>query len=355
MNLNGDVKTMNARILATAGLAALAATGAGAQGTSPRCPPGTAGAFGIPDQQRATQDACQLAVDLFQYMAPQLGLALTGGNATLGQGGTLGGLGHFTVGVRANVFRGDLPQVQEVTLSTSGAQRRTVGTEGRILGMPTVDAAIGLFKGIPLGVTNVGGIDLLVSAAYIPEVDTDAVDVTTDNPLKFGFGARLGLVQESLIAPGVSVTFLRRQLPTVNVVGAAEVGPGATQADTLYVNSTRIFSNAWRVVASKNFLVFGLAAGIGQDDYSSSTNVRAAVQPRPPATLQTQRADVTLEQDLKRTNMFLDVSLNLPFTKLVLEVGQVMGGEVPATYNTFSGKAADASRVYGSVGLRFGF
>ena len=37
-----------------------------------------------------TQDACQKAVDLFQYMAPQLGTVIAGGNATLGQGGTLG-------------------------------------------------------------------------------------------------------------------------------------------------------------------------------------------------------------------------------------------------------------------------
>ena len=28
-------------------------------------------------------------------MAPQLGTSITGGNATLGQAGSLGGLGHF--------------------------------------------------------------------------------------------------------------------------------------------------------------------------------------------------------------------------------------------------------------------
>jgi len=32
-----------------------------------------------------TQDACQKAVDVFQYVAPQLGTAITGGNATLGR------------------------------------------------------------------------------------------------------------------------------------------------------------------------------------------------------------------------------------------------------------------------------
>ena len=32
-----------------------------------------------------------------------------------------------------------------------------------------MDAAIGLFKGLPLGVTNVGGVDLLLSASYVPK------------------------------------------------------------------------------------------------------------------------------------------------------------------------------------------
>ena len=49
----------------------------------------------------ATQDACQKGIDLFRFMAPQLGVAVVGGNPVLGQVGALGGLGDFSVGVRA--------------------------------------------------------------------------------------------------------------------------------------------------------------------------------------------------------------------------------------------------------------
>ena len=42
-----------------------------------------------------------LTTDLYQLMAPQLGVSITGGNPVLGQGGTLGGIGHFTVEARA--------------------------------------------------------------------------------------------------------------------------------------------------------------------------------------------------------------------------------------------------------------
>ena len=56
---------------------------------------------------------------------------------------------------------------------------------------------------------------------------------------------------------------------------------------------------------------------------------------------------------MTRTNYFADVAMNLLVLKLVGEVGMVSGGSVP-TYNQFSTKA-DASRLYGSVGIRLGF
>src|SRR2546423_1878778 len=92
---------MRKSIFVAAALSVFAFFGAGAQANT--CPAGgTIGGF--PDPTRASQDACQMAVDVFQVMAPQLGLALAGGNATLGRGSALGGPGHFSIGLRANVF-----------------------------------------------------------------------------------------------------------------------------------------------------------------------------------------------------------------------------------------------------------
>src|SRR5450759_4662060 len=106
---------MKAHLFISLAAAALAATSASAQGVDTQhCPPGNVGAP-IPDATRASQDACQMAIDLFKYMAPQLGTSITGGNATLGQGSSLGGLGHFSVGLRVNAVQGSLPQIQNVT------------------------------------------------------------------------------------------------------------------------------------------------------------------------------------------------------------------------------------------------
>jgi hypothetical protein len=329
--------------------AALATSSLGAQVDTQRCPPGTVNGFGVPDQTRASQDACQKAIDLFQYMAPQLGTSITGGNATLGQGGNLGGLGHFSFGLRVNAIQGSLPQVQNVTPSVTGAVSTKFDTKSQFIPMPTADLAVGIFKGLPLAITNVGGVDLLVSAAYLPEFNSSGVSVKVPNgSLKLGYGARVGILQESLLVPGVSVSYLVRDLPTVDI--AANSGN-----DSLLVNNLSLKTKAWRVTASKSLLLFGLAAGFGQDKYDASTSIRAHVAARTvPPTQPANAGPVSISQNLTRTNVFADLSMNLLLFKLTGEIGQVSGGTIN-TFNTFNGKQPADSRLYGSVGARFGF
>jgi hypothetical protein len=340
---------MKARLLILTA-AAMAATSLGAQGIdTQRCPAGTTNGLGVPDQTRASQDACQKAIDLFQYMAPQLGTSITGGNATLGQGGNLGGLGHFSLGLRVNAVQGSLPQIQNVTPSVTGATSTQFDTKTQLIPMPTADLAIGIFKGLPLAITNVGGIDLLVSAAYLPEFNNSGISVKVPNgSLKLGYGARVGILQESLLVPGVAVSYLKRDLPTVDI--AANSGN-----DSLLVNNLSMKTTAWRVTASKSLLLFGLAVGAGQDKYESSTDISAHISARavPPISAFS-TTPVSLSQNITRTNVFADLSMNLLILKLTGEIGQVSGGTIN-TYNTFSGKQAADSRIYGSVGARFGF
>src|SRR6185437_3551346 len=103
------------------------------------------------------QDACQKTIDIFDYLAPQLSTAVAGGNATLGDAGVLGGLGHFSIGVRANAVDGDIPKVDNITLNTAGPVADSFPVSRVPVPMVTGDVGIGLFKGLPMGVTHVLG------------------------------------------------------------------------------------------------------------------------------------------------------------------------------------------------------
>ncbi|MEO8337339.1 MAG: hypothetical protein ABI664_20340 [bacterium] len=343
---------MKSQILLAAGLVLFTVAGANAQDLATSvCPAGNVGQP-IPNQARAAQDACQQAYDIYQYMAPQLGLALAGGNAAMGQGSTLGGLGHFSIGIRANGFQGSLPDVTNYSPSTNGAQRNgALATKDQWLGLPTADAAIGIFGGIPLALTNVGGIDALVSASYVPSYSSGTLSVTPSSNFQLGYGLRVGLLSESIIVPGVSFTYLKRDLPKTSISG--NFSGGTTAQGSFKVDNVSVNTSAWRFVASKSFLLFGFAAGAGKDMYDQSADIAATVTTNIVGLPSATATVPNTQQKLDRTNIFFDASLNLPLFKIVGEIGQVSGGTVQ-TYNGFSGGRADKSHQYFSAGIRFG-
>lgn len=316
---------------------ALWATTAQGQGGTidPQCRAGTT-------QERATQDACQKALDLFTYLAPQLGAAIAGGNAVSGEHSALSGPGRFSIGFRANAIRSRLPRVDDVTPVITGARASAYAVKDQLVPVPTVDAAVGLFRGFPVGGTYALGIDGLVNVAYLPSLDTDEVKVTLqDGSFKLGFGARVALVQESNLSPGISVSYLQRDLPAVDVLAT----PGD---DRIAVNDFQVSTKAWRAVIGKNLKFVSVAAGVGQDTYETSARSDVSVVR---AGVTYAAGPVTSIQTLKRDNAFGSVSLNLSLLSIVGEYGRSSHGRL-TTYNTFGATRADDAVEYLSVGVR---
>jgi len=307
--------------------------------------------------ERVAEDACQKSQDLFNLLAPQLAATLAGGNLVLGQSSTLGGPGHFSLGLRVNAVRGTVPQFDDIMLGTNGAQRSRIGVDRRYVGYPVADAAVGIFKGVPLGITNAGGIDVLLNATYVPAYDNDDFSIrSSGGGVRIGYGARVGVLQETTFVPGVSVSVMRREVPTTTVRVA--IGD-----DELGIRDARVRSDSWRLVAGKNLLLFAVAAGVGQDRYTSRADVQAVVRNPTvviggvPVQLPAEvRADVArLSQTLTRTNYFANLTvLSLPFVKVVGEIGRTQGGTLGATFNDLGGRRPDAAYTYGSVGVRVG-
>ena len=305
----------------------------------------TGGRAAHPSCTGVAGDACQQAVDFFHYMAPQLGTAMTGGNTTMGQGGSMGGprfglVPRFSLGVRANAVFGSVPNYAPAPRlpgdPTPAARELT--TENNYVPLPAVDLALGVFKGLPLALSNVGGVDLLLSAAYVPKYESDEINITPDKSFEFGYGVRVGLLQESLIVPGVGVSYMVRKFPVTTL---STVQSGAS----LNIRDLDLQSNAWRITASKSLLLFGISGGVGQDTYKASTAVTATQTP-------VSVGPVALESKVTRTNYFGELSMNLMLLKIVGSVGMVSGGDI-TTYNTYD-TPADKSRMYGSVGVRIG-
>jgi hypothetical protein len=313
-----------------------------AQTIDPQCPSGSFDSGGKPDNTEVAQDACQKAIDLFQYMAPQLGMVLAGGSPNQGVSGTLGGFGHFSFGIRANLLHASLPQIDRVVPNTRGARVDIYPIETRMLGFATADASVGLTKGT--ATSGFGAIDLLVSLSYVPEFKSSAVDVTVPSPFKVGFGAKVGILRESAVRPGISVSYLSRGLPYVNITGKSG-------EDRLTLDSVNVSSRSWRLEAGKKFAILGFGAGVGRDTYDSRGRISVIVAPRE-ATEGGTGGPISLVQKISRNNVFGTMWLGGKTFSIVGEIGRVFGGSV-TTYNSFDGPVPDSPRTFSSIGLSF--
>jgi len=334
---------MKTRLFIAAALIAMASPAA-AQELDPQCPPGALDGGGDPDNTMIAQDACQKAIDLFRYMAPQLGAVLAGGNPTQGIGGAFGKIGRFSIGLRANALNGSLPEIDRVVPNMRGAQQSTYTVDTKPIGFATADVALGVYPGTPAGFL---AIDLLMSASYIPEYSSESIDVSLPSgSWKLGFGGKVGLISETAATPGVSVSYLARELPRVDITGSSG-------DDRLLLEDVRIRSRSWRAVTGKNLGFLGVGGGYGRDTYRSNAQITVNVAPRA-ATSGGTAGPIDLSQKLTRTNMFGSVWINSQVLRIVGEIGRVSGGSI-ATYNSFPPDAQpDMDRTYVSLGFSFG-
>jgi hypothetical protein len=313
---------------------------------------------------RVTADACNRASDVFQFLAPQLAAAMAGGNPSPGIGGTLGGFPHVNVGVRANLVQSDLPRLDEAdALSIDGARATEIPVTQSLLVVPQVDAQVGLFRGFKLGLplpglglTNLFGVDALLSATFLPNasVGTTGAGLSLEGgALAIGYGARLGLLEETMIVPGLSLSWMSRPTPSLSVVATAA-------NDTIGVRNLSVSTTSWRITAAKTIPIIGLgvSAGYGQDAIDGKADLDLAVNE---ASLSPARytARAAFTQSTSRTNLFVGAHVKLFLVRIGAEAGWVSGGDARVLRNAFTRDgeivAPMARRMYGTVSARIGF
>ena len=152
----------------------------------------------------------------------------------------------------------------------------------------------------------------------------------------FGAGARLGLVRESFVLPGVSLSATRRWSGTVRA-GSLEDGPAAVATD-LTVSSLR-------ATAGKNWFVIGVLAGVGWDRYEGDASISLNVAPPEPAT-----ADGHIRSD--RMLYFAAAWFNFFVSQLSVEAGWAEGVADP--FASRQGAFDPAQRTwFASAAFRF--
>jgi hypothetical protein len=286
------------------------------------------------------QNVCDAAVDGTRLFHPIAGLLVSGGNPVLGTAQSLGGFPHMFIGVRANLVKVGLPD-----LNYDGTSPTVPLDDEIVFPSPVVEAGVGIWKGLNNGLLS---IDVLGSAQLLPTdqvdnltVDEDARSIS-DIALGLGYGARVGLLQGRFPIPAVSVSIMKRTIPRIQYGDITD--PSQDYQYGVDLQATNI-----RLTASTRLLFINIAAGLGWDNYTGEAEIlfREPISslPQPP---------IDIELDNSRTMMFLDALLDFPIFKIAGEIGYQSGKDQDLPTD-FEGIDDTKGKIFGSVGIRFGF
>lgn len=307
------------------------------------------------DAPVVARDQCAIVAQAVDAAQPQLGILMAGGNPTLGTASTggvrLGLIPRVSLTGRINVVGARLPDIRE---EADGQ------TDQFTLPAPAVGAnvSIGLTQGFSVApmIGGFGAIDLLGSVSVLPlsllEEDFG------DNAISWGAGARVGLIRESFVTPGVSVSLMYRSLGDVSFGDVCE-GTEVPVADNRSACSTEgdfgeieFGLDNWsaRAIISKRLLGLGLTAGVGYDRFETSADfaVRAPVAPGVEGIYRFQ--DVAVDND--RWSAFINGSFTVLVASLVGEVGWMQGSDPIDGFPSTSDFDPGEGTFFGSLGFR---
>jgi hypothetical protein len=286
-----------------------------------------------------SERVCAAAVDGTRALHPVVGVLVSGGNPTIGSAATLGGIGHFSLTARANAVQVVLPD-----LNYNGSSSTVPAGDKVFAPAPQLEGSIGLYKGMPTGLLAV---DFLGSAQLLP---TDQIhNLTVDSgarkiggiALGLGYGARVGIFNGLGILPALSVSVMRRDIPTITY--------GDVPAGDRYSYGVDLHATNLRLIASKRVAVLDLAMGLGVDKYTGD----ALIQFRDPLTSLVQ-PPVPVALDNSRILSFVNAGLSLSKVRLTGEVGY-QGGRDQHLATTFDGFDTTVGKFFAGLGLRVGF
>lgn len=297
------------------------------------------------------EDACQKATDIFGFLVPQLGAAMAGGSALPGGREATPGARRLAVATRLTTVAGALPSLDLEMPEAGPATRTTYATRAFPIPAPAFDAAVGLGERMRLGPLVIPGAELLLNVAYVPAIARTTVAVTpTASSYRVGFGARVGLVAEGPIVPGISVSWQQRGIPALDIQ-ASSLGSD----DTLAVRGFAVSTRAWRVTAQRTGDRGAAWVSGGGDQYFASGRLAPVVHDgghRYPSETSPQDGYLLmLGRSMRRANASAGASWRVGPVQLTGEAGLASGGRLD-TFNEFGGRRADDVRYYGSFGVR---
>jgi hypothetical protein len=328
----------------------------------------------IPSDAALAREICLMAAQAVESAQPQLGILTAGGNPTLGTasagGLRFGFMPRVSATARLNLVFIRLPDILAEQVGGAGQRlNQTLGLPAPALG---ATATVGVFPGfspLPL-VGGVGAVDLIGGATWLPFRALGLDGFGEEAPdISWGAGVRLGLLRESFLMPGVSLSLMHRRLghvrfgnvcPSPVQSGPVTQGDGYTRESGLCPGGGdpaefEFDLRSWntRAAVSKRLLGIGLTAGVGHDRHASGVGFGFETPDEMLATDYVRFREMELTSG--RTSLFANASFTVLIATLAVEAGWMQGAEAVPGFPGTADFDPRGGTFFGSLGARLSF
>jgi hypothetical protein len=281
---------------------------------------------------------CNLVAHGVDILQPRLGLAAAAGNPVPGTASTIGlrvgYLPRFGVAARGTSVWVRLPPIRRY---------ETTRPIRFVLPALAIDGVLGVYDGFaPLpGVGGIGSVDLLAGMGLLFP-PTGQGFVRDGGVGSLAIGTRLGLLRESFILPGISLTAMYRR------IGEVEFGDRQQPPPDAFFSISGLSDFGLRGAISKRILTVGATAGMGWDRYASNVFFRVAEPTGPQHSFASRVNGFTTS----RYNAFANLSWTMLILHAVGELGWQSGGDRMNVDLPPGNNADSPGTLFGSLALR---
>jgi hypothetical protein len=233
-------------------------------------------------------------------------------------------------GVGGAVFRH--PDLSQGATPTSSSVRRAVAA-------PRVTVVRGVFDGLSLapGVGGIGAVDVVADVRALPVPGLDGDEART---YAFGGGARLGVLRESFILPGITLSAMYRQ--------GGRMAYGVPSAERPRVEVAPKVASVGAMVG-KDLLFVGVSAGVQRDWIQGDARVAVAGASSDPDGLVWSQGT---ELNIERTTWVVGANWTFIIAQFAVQLGWAGAPDAPLGPDALANLKSGDGGLVGSMSFR---
>lgn len=233
------------------------------------------GSFG-PFRPDPLEDAMTKGREITDYLAERQLEEAGSGSTIIGQGGPLTTPGRVSASLSGMRLSHSVPSLSGTAIIQSGIVPSLIAASNASATRLQLDVAMGVFRGFKLGSSRIFSVEMLGQLGMSGNYASNDLNLKQASGFSYGFGQRMGLLEETPRLPGIAFSSTYLTLPGLNW-SVSNLPAGGSSSASIRVTDYSANIVGVRLTAQKSFGPAAITVGWGRDEVSANFTTHAQV------------------------------------------------------------------------------